>query len=79
MGKIVKVGRDGTKGIAGRMIRNYPQLFSNSAKIEAIATYVPRSINSMDAFLSCMIRHNPALQVQRSEGKQYNHILRFLI
>ena len=24
-----------------------------------------------------MIRHNPALQVQRSEGKQYNHILRF--
>ena len=36
--------------IAGRMIRNYPQLFSNSAKIEAIATYVPRSINSMDAF-----------------------------
>lgn len=78
-GKLSKLGETEQEGIAGRMIRNYPQLFSNSAKIEAIATYVPRSINSMDAFLSCMIRHNPALQVQRSEGKQYNHILRFLI
>ena len=76
-GKLSKLGETEQGGIAGRMIRNYPQLFSNSAKIEAIATYVPRSINSMDAFLSCMIRHNPALQVQRSEGKQYNHILRF--
>lgn len=76
-GKLSKLGETEQEGIAGRMIRNYPQLFSNSAKIEAIATYVPRSINSMDAFLSCMIRHNPALQVQRSEGKQYNHILRF--
>ena len=76
-GKLSKLGETEQEGISGRMIRNYPQLFSNSAKIEAIATYVPRSINSMDAFLSCMIRHNPALQVQRSEGKQYNHILRF--
>jgi hypothetical protein len=44
-GKLSKLGETEQEGIAGRMIRNYPQLFSNSAKIEAIATYVPRSIN----------------------------------
>lgn len=65
------------KGIAGRMMRHYPQLFSNSAKVEAIATYVPRCINSMDAFLTRLMQDNPSLRIQRNEGRQYDDILRF--
>lgn len=65
------------KGIAGRMMRHYPQLFSNSVKVEAIATYVPRCINSMDAFLTRLMQDNPSLRIQRNEGRQYDDILRF--
>ena len=61
------------------MMRHYPQLFSNSVKVEAIATYVPRCINSMDAFLTRLMQDNPSLRIQRNEGRQYDDILRFLI
>ena len=76
-GKLSKLGETEQEGIARRMMKHYPQLFNDSAKIRAIATYVPRSIDSMDAFLSYMIKYNPTLQIQRNEGRQYNDILRF--
>lgn len=60
--------------LPGRMMRHYPQLFSNSAKVEAIATYVPRCINSMDAFLTRLMLDNPSLRIQRNEGRQYDDI-----
>lgn len=76
-GNLSVVGELEQQGIAGRMIEHYPQLFSDSAEIEAIATYVPRCIHSMDAFLACMTQYNSSLRIQRSEGRQYNDILRF--
>ena len=76
-GKLSVLGELEQKGIAGRMMRHYPQLFSNSAKVEAIATYVPRCINSMDAFLTRLMQDNPSLRIQRNEGRQYDDILRF--
>ena len=76
-GKLSVLGELEQKGIAGRMMRHYPQLFSNSAKVEAIATYVPRCINSMDAFLTRLMLDNPSLRIQRNEGRQYDDILRF--
>lgn len=76
-GKLSVVGEEEQQGIARRMIEHYPQLFSDSAKVQAIATYVPRCIHSMDAFLACMVEFNSSLHIQRNEGRQYNGILRF--
>ena len=76
-GKLSVVGEEEQRGIARRMIERYPQLFSDSAKVQAIATNVPRCIHSMDAFLACMVEFNSSLHIQRNEGKQYNDILRF--
>ena len=76
-GKLSVVGEEEQRGIARRMIERYPQLFSDSVKVQAIATYVPRCIHSMDAFLACMVEFNSPLHIQRNEGKQYNDILRF--
>lgn len=58
-------------------VKNYPCLFADSAEVEAIATYVPRCINSMDAFLSCLLRENPSLKIRRNKGREYDDILRF--
>ena len=76
-GKLSVEGEEEQRGIARRMIERYPQLFSDSVKVQAIATYVPRCIHSMDAFLACMVEFNSSLHIQRNEGKQYNDILRF--
>ena len=76
-GKLSVVGEEEQRGIARRMIERYPQLFSDSVKVQAIATYVPRCIHSMDAFLACMVEFNSSLHIQRNEGKLYNDILRF--
>ena len=51
-GELSAVGEQEQKGIAERMLLRYPQIFVDSARIEAIASYIPRCISSMDAFLS---------------------------
>lgn len=76
-GELSAVGEWEQRGIARRMMEHYPQLFSDSAAVQAIATYVPRCIHSMDAFLACMAQHNSSLRIQSNEGRQYNRILRF--
>ena len=76
-GNLSVVGEMEQQGIARRMMKHYSPLFSDSAKIEAIATYVPRCIHSMDVFLACMAQYNSSLRIQRNEGRQYNDILRF--
>lgn len=59
MGRIVGSRRAGTKGIAERMLLHYPEIFVDSARIEAIASYIPRCISSMNAFLSGMENRIP--------------------
>lgn len=76
-GELSSLGKEEQKGIAGRMISNYPRLFKDSARVVAIATYVPRCISSMDAFLSRLQSENHSLEIQRSEGRKYDSILRF--
>ena len=67
-GKLSVLGELEQKGIAGRMMRHYPQLFSNSVKVEAIATYVPRCINSMDAFLTRLMQDNKSYVNYKNNG-----------
>ncbi|MBD9110538.1 histidine-type phosphatase [Bacteroides nordii] len=76
-GNLSAIGVLEQQGIAGRMMNHYPQMFNDSAKVEAIATYIPRCIHSMDAFLARMKQDNPFLRIQRNEGRQYDEILRF--
>lgn len=76
-GKLSPIGEQEQKGIAERMLARYPELFVGSARVEAIATYVPRCINSMDVFLSCMKKRDSLLVIRQSAGEQYNSLLRF--
>lgn len=76
-GELSSLGKKEQEGIAWRMSKNYPCLFADSAEVEAIATYVPRCINSMDVFLSCLLRENPSLKIRRNKGREYDDILRF--
>ena len=59
------------------MLLRYPEIFVDSARIEAIASYIPRCISSMDAFLSGMEKQDSSLVIKKSAGKQYNPLLRF--
>lgn len=76
-GELSAVGEQEQKGIAERMLLRYPQIFVDSARIEAIASYIPRCISSMDAFLSGMEKQDSSLVIKKSAGKQYNPLLRF--
>lgn len=76
-GELSAVGEQEQKEIAERMLSRYPEMFADSARIEAIATYVPRCINSMDAFLSGMKKQDSSLVIRQSAGKQYDTLLRF--
>lgn len=76
-GKLSEIGEREQQGIAGRMLEHYSLLFTGPARIEAVATYVPRCINSMDAFLSVISRYNSSLGIERNEGHRYDTILRF--
>ena len=78
-GELSAVGEQEQKGIAERMLLRYPEIFVDSARIEAIASYIPRCISSMDAFLSGMEKQDSSLVIKKSAGKQYNPLLRFLI
>ena len=76
-GELSAVGEQEQKGIAERMLLHYPEIFVDSARIEAIASYIPRCISSMDAFLSGMEKQDSSLVIKKSAGKQYNPLLRF--
>ena len=76
-GELSTVGEQEQKEIAERMLSRYPEIFADSARVEAIATYVPRCISSMNAFLSGMEKQDSSLVIKKSAGKQYDALLRF--
>lgn len=53
------------RGIAERMVRRFPALFADSARIEAFCSVEPRCIMSMAAFCERMKELNPTLHIQR--------------
>lgn len=58
------------KGIAHRMIRNYPEVFADSAAIKARSTVVIRCILSMAAFCEELTACNPKLQISRDASER---------
>ncbi|MDE6795566.1 MAG: histidine phosphatase family protein, partial [Muribaculaceae bacterium] len=65
-GELSPLGQRQHKGIAERMMRRTPELFTDSANISALSSIVPRCIISMSAFTERLKELNPSLQIARS-------------
>lgn len=62
-GELTPVGADQHRGIARRMYANFPEVFADSARVDARSTVVIRCILSMDNELQELKAANPALRV----------------
>ena len=63
-GDLSPLGAQQHRGIARRMMTNFPEVFEGKAHIDAKSTTVPRCILSMGAALQAMKAKNPKLQVK---------------
>ncbi|MDE6248667.1 MAG: hypothetical protein K2M29_03040 [Paramuribaculum sp.] len=75
-GALDSLGMAEQRGIASRMYALFPELFRHK-KIEAISSYVPRCIMSMDVFTHQLSRLDNKLSIYTSSGRQNNSLLRF--
>lgn len=62
-GELTPLGAEQHRGIARRMVKNFPQVFADSARIDARSTVVIRCILSMDNELQEMYAANPSLRI----------------
>ena len=62
-GDLTELGKMQQRGIAHRMLQNYPEVFSDGAYIDARSTIVTRCAISMGAFVLQLIKERPDLQV----------------
>lgn len=74
-GDLSPLGVREQRGIAERMYRNYPKIFTDDAHMTACATTVVRCALSMDAFCERLKEFNPKLQITReSSVKQQRYL-----
>lgn len=64
-GELSPLGERQHKAIAGRMAARFPNLFTDSTRIEARSSQIQRCIISMAAFCERLKELNPKLRVQR--------------
>jgi len=64
-GELTPLGAMQHRGIAERMVRNYPEVFCNSASIQCRSTNVTRCILSMAAFTEQLAAMKPKLKIDR--------------
>lgn len=62
-GELTQVGADQHRGIAKRMYKNFPEIFSDSARVDARSSVVIRCILSMDNELQELYAANPKLKI----------------
>jgi hypothetical protein len=74
-GSLSRLGEQQHRGIAERMMRSYPEVFTtkdgSAPSITARSTIVPRCILSMAAFCERMKELNPQLHIQRDANNLY--------
>ncbi|MCM1484043.1 MAG: histidine phosphatase family protein [Muribaculaceae bacterium] len=75
-GGLDSLGMEEQRGIASRMYRDYPQLM-HGAKINAVCSYSPRCIMSMDMFTHQLARLDNRVEIYTSSGRQNSRALRF--
>ncbi|MCM1349418.1 MAG: hypothetical protein NC338_08405 [Firmicutes bacterium] len=75
-GALDSLGMAEQRGIASRMIAAYPDLFKNSL-VNAISSYSPRCIMSMDEFTHQLARMNNSVELDIASGRRFSPLVRF--
>lgn len=76
-GDLTPLGAEQHRGIALRMVDNYPEIFKEGAVIDARATEVPRCIVSMASFIAAVKEKKPAVTVNMASGNKTVRIINF--
>lgn len=74
-GDLSPLGVREQRGIADRMFKTYPGVFTSESKMTACATTIVRCVLSMDAFCERLKELNPALSISRNSGAKWQHFL----
>lgn len=75
-GALDALGMAEQRGIAARMITAYPELFKNQ-RINAVSSYSPRCIMSMDEFTHQLARMDNSVELTLASGRRFSPLLRF--
>lgn len=76
-GELTQLGADQHRGIARRMVANFPEIFDGKARIDARSTDVVRCILSMDNELQELKAYNPNLDVTSDASKSTVYYLNY--
>lgn len=68
-GDLTDVGAEQHRGIARRMYGNFPAVFADSARVDALSTIVVRCVLSMNNELMALQQLNPALRISFDSSK----------
>jgi hypothetical protein len=69
-GDLTSFGQKQHRGIARRMMENFPEVFEGPAIVDARSTIVPRCILSMGAALNVMTMTNPELRISMKASQE---------
>lgn len=75
-GALSPLGEEEETRLGEEMAATAPQLLREGTVV-ARATYVPRVVSSMHDFCKSLSSRCPALDIEESDGKQYNPLLRY--
>ncbi|MCM1336622.1 MAG: histidine phosphatase family protein [Candidatus Amulumruptor caecigallinarius] len=74
-GALDSLGMAEQRGIASRMVRTYPRLFKDG-RVRAVASKVPRCVNSMYTFLYQLTRLDSSVDITATSGPMESTLLR---
>ncbi len=74
-GALDSLGEAEQRGIAARMYANYPTLF-NEKNINAVSSYSPRCIMSMNSFVHQLSRMNNKVNISTKSGRNCSSLMR---
>ena len=74
-GALDSLGMAEQRGIASRMLQNFPMLFMNG-RVNAISSYSPRCMMSMFSFVHQLDRLNNKVEIYTSTGRQNSSLMR---
>lgn len=70
-GELTRLGAQQHRGIATRMVRRYPSLFSRISSIEANSTNLERTMLSMLNFTQAVLSESPGAQIHANASRSY--------
>ncbi|MBD5254192.1 MAG: histidine-type phosphatase [Barnesiella sp.] len=76
-GELTPLGHRQHRGIARRMITNYPTVFPDTANVFARSTVVMRCAHSMNSFCEGLKEVNPALEIPRESSQRHMYYLNY--